>query len=45
MTSVENRIYTLGGLRNNSTATSDNFAYAPLIFQTFIPAASAGSDE
>ncbi len=43
--SVENRIYTLGGIREDDLATDDNFAYAPLVFQTFIPAASSGSGE
>ena len=39
--SVENRIYVLGGQRNNDQITNDNLIYAPLIYQTFIPAASA----
>ena len=45
VTSVENRIYALGGIRSDGLATDDNLAYAPLIYQTFIPAASSGSSE
>lgn len=43
VSSVENRIYTLGGIRTDQQATNDNFAYAPLVYQTFIPAASSDS--
>ncbi len=43
VSSVENKIYTLGGIRADQQATNDNFAYAPLVYQTFIPAASSDS--
>lgn len=45
VTSIENRIYALGGIRSDGLATDDNLAYAPLIYQTFIPAASGGGGE
>ncbi len=45
VTSIENRIYALGGYRHDGIATNDNLAYAPLIYQTFIPAASGGGEE
>ena len=43
VSSVENKIYTLGGIRSEQEATNDNFAYVPLVYQTFIPAASSDS--
>jgi hypothetical protein len=41
VTSVETRIYALGG-RRGSTFSTDTLVYAPFVYQTFIPAASAG---
>lgn len=41
---VETRIYALGG-RNGDTYMDDTLVYAPLIYQTFIPAASSGTEE
>ncbi len=38
--SVETRIYALGGRRDGELQT-DSFVYTPVIYQTFIPAASA----
>jgi len=40
VTSVETRIYALGG-RFAGEPQSGNFIYAPVVYQTFIPAASA----
>lgn len=39
--SVETRIYTLGGYRDD-LLSADTLVYAPFVYQTFIPAASAG---
>ena len=44
ISSVENKIYTLGGFRNDREASNNNFAYVPLVYQTFIPAASSDSE-
>jgi len=41
VTSVETRIYALGGLRNG-TPSSEVYVYAALLYQFFIPAASSG---
>jgi hypothetical protein len=41
VTSVETRIYALGG-RRGSTFLVDTLVYSPFVYQTFIPAASAG---
>ena len=41
VTSVETRIYALGGHRG-STLSADTLVYSPFVYQTFIPAASAG---
>jgi DNA-binding CsgD family transcriptional regulator/N-acetylneuraminic acid mutarotase len=38
---VETRIFVLGG-RRAGELSDDNFVYTPVIYQTFIPAASAG---
>lgn len=40
---VEVRIYALGGRRDQGLS-SDNYTYAPRVFQTFIPAATSGED-
>ena len=40
---VETRIYALGGHRGGEPV-ADNFVYAPFVYQTFIPAASADGD-
>ncbi|RMG95757.1 MAG: hypothetical protein D6706_11495 [Chloroflexi bacterium] len=39
---VETQIYVLGG-RRGEELVADNFVYRPLVYQTFIPAASGGS--
>ncbi len=44
VTHIEARIYALGG-QQNDVLMNDNFVYAPLAFQTFIPAASSSSNE
>lgn len=41
VTSVETRIYALGGQRG-SEFLADTLVYSPFVYQTFIPAASAG---
>ena len=41
VTNVETRIYALGGQRG-STLSADTLVYSPFVYQTFIPAASAG---
>jgi DNA-binding CsgD family transcriptional regulator/N-acetylneuraminic acid mutarotase len=41
VTNVETRIYALGGQRG-STFLADTLVYSPFVYQTFIPAASAG---
>lgn len=41
VTSVETRIYVLGGYRDN-VLTDDTLVYSPFVYQTYIPAASAG---
>ncbi|MDX1415674.1 MAG: kelch repeat-containing protein [Candidatus Promineifilaceae bacterium] len=41
---VETRIYALGG-RNKDGLMDDTLVYAPLVYQTFIPAASSGAEE
>ncbi|MCB9421311.1 MAG: hypothetical protein H6667_16025 [Ardenticatenaceae bacterium] len=38
---IETRIYALGGHRG-STLSADTLVYSPFVYQTFIPAASAG---
>lgn len=40
---VETRIFVLGG-RRAGELVSDNFVYTPVVYQTFIPAASASGD-
>jgi DNA-binding CsgD family transcriptional regulator/N-acetylneuraminic acid mutarotase len=40
---VESRLYALGG-RLDGEPTAETYVYAPFIFQTFIPAASGGSE-
>lgn len=40
---VETRIYAMGGYREEEHI-ADNFVYAPFVYQTFIPAASADGD-
>lgn len=42
--SVEVRIYALGG-RRNGELSDNNLVYAPLVYQTFIPAAASSSDQ
>jgi hypothetical protein len=39
---VETRIYALGG-RHGDVYLDDTLIYAPLVYQTFIPAASSGN--
>jgi len=41
---IETRIYALGG-RHGDIYLDDTLIYAPLVYQTFIPAASSGSEE
>lgn len=41
---VETRLYMLGG-EQNGTPVADSYQYSPLIYQTFIPAASSGGGE
>ena len=41
---VETRIYALGG-RSREGFMDDTLVYAPLVYQTFIPAASSGNEE
>jgi DNA-binding CsgD family transcriptional regulator/N-acetylneuraminic acid mutarotase len=43
VTNVETRIYALGGRRNGELQTAV-FVYSPVVYQTFIPAASASGD-
>lgn len=43
VTHVETRIYALGG-RKGDTLSDSTLVYAPLVFQTFIPAAPSGGD-
>ena len=43
VTNVETRIYALGGQRPGGRA-DEMFIYAPLVYQFFIPAASASGD-
>jgi DNA-binding CsgD family transcriptional regulator/N-acetylneuraminic acid mutarotase len=43
VTSVEVRVYAVGGQRGE-TLSLDNFVYAPQIYRTFIPSASAGGE-
>jgi hypothetical protein len=40
---IETRIYALGG-RNGEDYLNDTFVFAPLVYQTYIPAASSGSE-
>ncbi len=40
---VETRLFTLGGLQDDAVV-ADTYLYAPLVFQTFIPAASSGGE-
>lgn len=44
VTHIEARIYVIGGQQNDELL-DDTFVYTPLAFQTFIPAASSGSEE
>ena len=41
---IETRIYALGG-RQGDAYLDDTLVYAPLVYQTFIPAASSGNEE
>ncbi|MFQ5419454.1 MAG: hypothetical protein ACE5EY_03720, partial [Anaerolineae bacterium] len=41
---VETRIYLFGG-EHGGEILSDTLVYAPVVYQTFIPAASAGSEQ
>jgi N-acetylneuraminic acid mutarotase len=43
ITNVETHIYALGGRRDGQLRT-DNYVFAPFVYQTFIPAASSGGD-
>jgi len=40
-TNVETRLYLLGGLQDGQL-TANSYQYSPLVYQTFIPAASSG---
>jgi N-acetylneuraminic acid mutarotase len=40
---IETRIYALGG-KNGDEYLADTFVYAPLVYQTFIPAAPSGDE-
>ncbi|HIP70727.1 MAG TPA: helix-turn-helix domain-containing protein [Anaerolineae bacterium] len=42
---IETRVFALGGLNDESVPTTHNFIYAPLVYQTFIPAAASGDGE
>ncbi len=42
---IETRVFALGGLNNEGIPTDHNFVYAPLVYQTFIPAAASGDGE
>ena len=42
---IETRVFTLGGLNDEGVPTDHNFIYAPLVYQTFIPAAASGDGE
>ncbi len=42
---VETRVFALGGLNSAGIPTDHNFVYAPLVYQTFIPAAASGDDK
>lgn len=42
--SVETRLYMLGG-QQNGNLMADSYQYSPLVYQTFIPAASAGDGQ
>lgn len=44
VTNVETRVYVLGG-RRNGFPSKDTLVYSPFVYQTFIPAAAAGSKE
>ena len=41
VTNVETRIYVAGG-RRSQALSAETYVYAPIVFQTFIPAASSG---
>lgn len=41
---VENRIFAQGGLRGGAVSDA-NLVYAPVVYQTYIPAASSGEEE
>ncbi|GIK55745.1 MAG: hypothetical protein HND44_03145 [Chloroflexi bacterium] len=41
---VETRLYMLGG-QQNGRMVADSYQYSPLVYQTFIPAASAGDGQ
>ncbi len=43
VTNVETRVYVLGG-RRGGVPSDEAFVYAPFVYQTFIPAAAAGSE-
>jgi hypothetical protein len=44
VTNIETRLFALGGYRGQETPVTDAFVYAPLVYQTFIPAASSGGE-
>lgn len=44
VTHIESRIYSLGG-RQGDVYLDSNLVYAPLVYQTFIPAASSGGEQ
>lgn len=43
VTNVETRIFALGG-RRDAQLLAESYLYAPLVYQTFIPAASSGGE-
>ena len=44
VTNVETKIYALGG-KMGDALSADNYIYSPLVYQTFIPAASGGGSQ
>ena len=44
ITNIEAKVYVMGGAFNG-TLTDEAFTYRPLVFQSFIPAASSSSDQ
>lgn len=45
VTNIETQIFALGGLNAENQPLDSNFIYAPLVYQTFIPAAASGDDK